>query len=394
MNSFWPMVPLGSVISQDRSYIFDLEDRFYQKLSVKLYGRGCVLDGFANGKEVKMKRHQLAKPGQMILSEIWGKKGAIGIVPDEGKGALVTSHFFLFDIDNSKVTIEWLFWLTRGNFFEEALSIKAKGSTGYAAVRPNQFLEVEIPLPPLEDQQRIVNKIKMLSDKIIQLESLQEKAKEESAILVLSIMKNLRLELLKSSYPREKTGLVTKVTSGGTPARSNPSYWGGTTPWIKTGELHDGDIEDSEEFITQDGLQNSSAKIFPVNTILIALYGQGQTRGRTGRLVIEAATNQACCAVLPVECLEPLYLQYWLSSMYTELREKAHGGAQPNWNIQMIKDLEIVIPPKNIQVRFIDQINRYNIKVKELTEFQQSAHSRISSLLPSLLDNVFQGKLT
>ena len=114
----------------------------------------------------------------------------------------------------------------------------------------------------------------------------------------------------------------------------------------------------------------------------------------TGRLVIESATNQACCAVLPVKCLEPLYLQYWLSSMYTELREKAHGGAQPNWNIQMIKDLEIVILPKNIQVRFIDQINRYNIKVKELTKFQQSSHTRISSLLPSLLDNAFQGKLT
>ncbi len=80
--------------------------------------------------------------------------------------------------------------------------------------------------------------------------------------------------------------------------------------------------------------------------------------------------------------------------MYTELREKAHGGAQPNWNIQMIKDLEIVIPPKIIQERFIDQINRYNIKVKELTKIQQSAYPVISSLLPSLLDKVFQGKLT
>ncbi|MHB8775596.1 MAG: restriction endonuclease subunit S [Bellilinea sp.] len=394
MNSSWPLVLLSSVLEQDRSYIYELEDRPYPKLSVKLYGRGCVLDGFTDGKDVKMKRHQLANPGQVILSEIWGKKGAIGIVPEEGDGALVTSHFFLFDFDPTKVTTDWLLWLTKANYFENELSIKAKGSTGYAAVRPNQFLDLSIPLPSLEDQQGIVNKMEMLSEKIKQLESLQEKAIEESTILLLSLMKKFRWELLKSSYPREKIGLVTKVTSGGTPSRSNPSYWGGTIPWIKTGELLDGDIENSEEFITQDGLQNSSAKIFPVNTILIALYGQGQTRGRTGRLVIEAATNQACCAVLPVECLEPLYLQYWLSSMYTELREQAHGGAQPNWNIQMIKDLEIVIPPKNIQVRFIDQINRYNIKVKELTKFQQSAHSRISSLLPSLLDKAFQGKLT
>lgn len=164
MNSSWSQVPLSCVIKQNMSYIFELEDRPYSKLSVKLYGRGCVLDGYTDGKDVKMKRHQLAKSGQVILSEIWGKKGAIGIVPDEGEGALITSHFFLFEIDNTKVLTDWIEWLTRANYFENELSLKAKGSTGYAAVRPNQFLSLMIPLPSIEDQQRIIRKIKILNN--------------------------------------------------------------------------------------------------------------------------------------------------------------------------------------------------------------------------------------
>lgn len=393
MPEKWPQVALGEILTErnetpDPALVRAGEIPIIGKIRFSDGGIEYRTDSETNTKMI------LIHPGDLIFSGINAMKGAIAIyTPETTRKAAATIHYAAYQVNKEKADIRYLWWLLRSQYFQEILSQQVPQGIK-TELKAKRLLPVVIPLPSLEDQRRIINKIKMLSDKIKQLESLQEKAIEESAILLLSIMKNSRLELLKSSYPREKIGLITKVTSGGTPSRSNPSYWGGTIPWIKTGELLDGNIEDSEEFITQDGLQNSSAKLFPVNTILIALYGQGQTRGRTGRLIIEATTNQACCAVLPVECLEPLYLQFWLSSMYTELREQAHGGAQPNWNIQLIKDLEIVIPPKNIQVRFIDQINRYNIKVKELTKIQQGAQSRISSLLPSLLDKAFEGKLT
>jgi type I restriction enzyme S subunit len=107
----------------------------------------------------------------------------------------------------------------------------------------------------------------------------------------------LRRKLLETETVKP-VGEITVVTSGGTPDRSNPLYWNnGTIPWIKTGELFDGPIECSQERITEAGLNNSSAKIFPADTVLIALYGQGQTRGRTGILKIPATTNQACAAI-------------------------------------------------------------------------------------------------
>ena len=99
----WPMVPLGDVLTQNKEYIDAPEAKSYPKLSVKLYGKGVTLDTPTDGTSLKMRRHQLANAGQVILSEIWGKKGAIGFVPQEGEGALCTSHFFLFDVNRERL---------------------------------------------------------------------------------------------------------------------------------------------------------------------------------------------------------------------------------------------------------------------------------------------------
>src|SRR5712691_287443 len=103
MSKSYPMVPLSEVLKLYQEYIDEPDSKAYPKLSVKLYGRGVALDPPVDGSSLKMKRHQIAKSGQVILSEIWGKKGAIGLVPPEGGGALCTSHFFLFDISSEKL---------------------------------------------------------------------------------------------------------------------------------------------------------------------------------------------------------------------------------------------------------------------------------------------------
>lgn len=184
----YPRVPLTQVLRQDTEYITELEPRLYPKLSVKLYGRGVVLDEPTDGSTVKMTRHQLAKPGQVILSEIWAKKGAIGIVPPEGVSALVTSHFFLFEIDTSQLSPNWMFWLLSGNYFADKLDELAKGTTGYAAIRPKQFLALEIPLPALAEQHRIVTRIEELARRVEEARGLRREAVEQCDVLLRSII--------------------------------------------------------------------------------------------------------------------------------------------------------------------------------------------------------------
>ena len=185
----WPTIRLGEVLKHFTEYIEAPEPREYRKLSVKLYGKGVVIDTPTDGAMLKMKRHQLAKAGQVILSEIWGKKGAIGFVPPAGEGALCTSHFFLFDVREDRLDRRWLRGIFDANYLQEQLDAEAKGTTGYAAVRPKNLLACEIPLPPLAEQQRVVARIEKLAAQIHEARTLRHQAAEEAEAMRIASLR-------------------------------------------------------------------------------------------------------------------------------------------------------------------------------------------------------------
>ena len=182
----WPVVKLEEVLDQDLDFVTDLEPGTYKKLSVRLYGKGVVPDKPVDAHTVRMKKHQIAKEGQIIVSEIWAKKGAIGIVPPNGNGALCTSHFYLFNRKPERVMEGWLRYLLIANFLEPQLSAEARGTTGYASVRPRHFLQCEVPLPPLDEQQRIVAKLDKVAGLVEEAQSLRQEIDREMLAVVQS----------------------------------------------------------------------------------------------------------------------------------------------------------------------------------------------------------------
>jgi len=233
-------------------------------------------------------------------------------------------------------------------------------------------------------------RVRRLMIRIEKVEKLRTESIENVKTLILEILKNIRSKLTSSNHPKKRIAQITNVTSGGTPSRNNPTYWEGTIPWIKSGELKDEDIWDAEEYITEEGLRNSSAKLFPPNSVIVALYGQGQTRGRTGRLAIEASTNQACCAILPNPSrFIPRFLQYWLRSLYLEMREKYRDGAQPNWNGRMIKNIEVVLPPLDVQSQVVAYLSSIEKKMNEVKRLQEVTQEQMEELVVSILDKAF-----
>ncbi|MBE2283975.1 MAG: restriction endonuclease subunit S [Prosthecobacter sp.] len=142
-----------------------------------------------------------------------------------------------------------------------------------------------------------------------------------------------------------KLGEVAKVTSGGTPSRQIPRYWDGQIPWVTTSLIDFNRVSCADEFITDEGLDNSSAKLFPKGTVIMALYGQGVTRGKVAILEFEAATNQACAAMLIHDRrLVNEYLFYDLQRRYTELRQLSNDGSQKNLSGDLLKNLEVTLP--------------------------------------------------
>ncbi|MHB8744260.1 MAG: N-6 DNA methylase [Sulfuricaulis sp.] len=165
-------------------------------------------------------------------------------------------------------------------------------------------------------------------------------------------------QIKSSKFEYKKIGDVFKTSSGGTPRKSRKEFYeGGTIPWIKSGEVAQGFVYKSEEYITQEGLANSSAKIFPVNTVMVAMYGA--TAGQVGLLKFEAATNQAVCGIFPDEKIIPEYLFHILRAKRDYLVQISSGGAQPNISQGIIRDLEIPLPPLEVQKEIVAEIEGY-----------------------------------
>lgn len=191
--------------------------------------------------------------------------------------------------------------------------------------------------------------------------------------------------MLPKSWHRSTLGEIARITSGGTPDRSKPEYWGGDVPWVTTGEIQFNTITDTVEKITAAGLQNSSAKLFPPGTLLMAMYGQGKTRGQVAKLSIDAATNQACAVIqLRDKHDVDFYFQY-LTSQYEELRELGNAGTQKNLNGGIIKGLGVPVPPYCEQRRIAQILSTWDQAIATAERLLANSQRCTRDLMASML---------
>ena len=179
--------------------------------------------------------------------------------------------------------------------------------------------------------------------------------------------------------------------SGGTPSRSNKSYYGGNIPWLKTGDLNDGLISDIPESITEEAVANSSAKINPTGSVLIAMYGA--TIGKLGILTFPATTNQACCACIEFNAIIQLYLFYFLLSQRNEFIAKGGGGAQPNISKEIIVNTFIPLPPLSEQQRIVMEIEKWFALIDQIEKGKSDLQTIIKQTKSKILDLAIHGKL-
>lgn len=180
--------------------------------------------------------------------------------------------------------------------------------------------------------------------------------------------------------------------SGGTPSRKIPEYYTGTIPWVKTGELYDGYIYDTEEKITEEAIKKSSAKLFPVDTVVIAMYGA--TIGKVAILGKVATTNQACACAKPNGKIDVKYLFYYAISQKDNFIKKGKGGAQPNISQEIIKQHHFPLPPLAEQQRIVDRIESLFYKLDEAKEKLQAALDSFKNRKAAILHKAFTGELT
>ncbi|MEW6866082.1 restriction endonuclease subunit S [Trueperella pyogenes] len=281
-------------------------------------------------------------------------------------------------------------------------SQSASGTT-VKGVTINKLNAMPLPLPPLEEQQRIVEYIKQTSAKIDDVVQRLEQYLNEAPNRSIKLIQHGVSGELTKSWRQERgcpidewesltLGDAFKWSSGGTPSRKRPEYYKGTIPWIKSGELTDARISDSEEHITEDAVANSSAKLFPPNSVLIAMYGA--TIGRIGILDRPAATNQAIACAFPSNDTIPEFLALFLRAKKRDFIKLGKGGAQPNISQTVIKAFPFRRPSKEEQELIVETVWNGLAKIEASVELTQRTIDRLTKVREHTILAALSGMLS
>jgi type I restriction enzyme S subunit len=392
--SKWPMVPLREVLSPYQEYIEAPEAMEYPKLSVKLYGKGVVLDAPADGSTLKMKRHQIAKSGQVILSEIWGKKGAIGFVPAEGNGALCTSHFFLFDVHRNMLEPKYLQAIFTANYLQDQLDVEAKGTTGYAAVRPKDLFAAEIPLPPLAEQRRIVARIESLSARIEEARGLRQ----QSFVKVEALANSIRREVFsESDFSTVNLGKACEAIIDN--LHSNPTYADEGLPCIRSPDVGWGSLDlVNARKTSEEEYQWRTARGEPTaGDVVLVREGGGTGKAALVRRGERFSLGQRVMMLRPKKdsVLPEFFLHQLLSPTIQEdqIASLSKGSASPHLNIGALKEFRFQIPSLPEQRRIVAYLDALQTNIDALKKLQAETAAELAALLPSILDKAFKGEL-
>ena len=196
----------------------------------------------------------------------------------------------------------------------------------------------------------------------------------------------------RDAWQWRELGDICRTTSGGTPSRKNACYFEGSIPWVKSGELPDGPVQDISESITEEALNESSAKLFPAGTLLMALYGA--TVGKLGVLTQSAATNQAVCAIFPPPEVDTKFLFWFLRSKRSALIAEAVGGAQPNISQGVVRSLRIPVPSIGEQRAIVAEIEKQFSRLDEAVANLQRVKANLKRYRAAVLDDAFDGEVS
>ena len=406
----WKWVRLGEIgnyIQRGRSPKYDKESLAHPIISQK-----CVQWNSINIEDAKHITEDFFKklePYRFIQKNdiLWnstgtGTVGRLNIVKDNYSHVPVDSHVTLMRM-NQFIDSDYIYYFLRSPQIQKNLGDYLTGTTKQKELGLTNILKINIPLPPVSEQSRIAAKIAQLFALLRKVESsnqqyaklqtllkskvldlamrgklVKQDPNDEPASVLLEKIKAEKDQLIKEkkikkskplppisdeekpfeipdSWEWVRLGDIGVWAAGATPSRKHPEYYGGTIPWLKTGDLNDDIIEDTSEKITELGVRNSSVKVNRPGNVLIAMYGA--TIGKLGIVgKRKLVTNQACCGCTPYNEIYNWYLFYYLFSSRKRLIDLGSGGAQPNISKQKIEKFSFPLPPLPEQKRIVERI--------------------------------------
>jgi type I restriction enzyme S subunit len=384
----WPSVRLGEVIAQRKQFMAIADAQEYKRCRVQLHAQGIVERDRVLGAMIKTKQQQVCKAGEFLVAEIDAKVGGFGIIPSELHGAIVSSHYFLFTVDSTRLENRFLDFFSKTPHFRD--QVRAQGSTNYAAIRPDDVLNYTIPLPPLAEQRRIVQRIEELALKVYEARSLRgQTIKEVRALFDRSQARAFKERGALEYLPLKDVAVLERGKFSHRP-RNDPRFFEGHHPWIQIAEIERADkfIRNHSVTLNDDGLAIS--KKFPRGTVLVSIAA---TIGAVGILDFDCCVPDSIVGITPREGTEAEFLYHFLGYARAHLEDIAPQSAQKNINLQILGNLPVPKLTIGRQREIVLIFDELKIKVDFLTRHQAETALELAALLPSILDKAFKGEM-
>ena len=356
----------------------------------------CFIKSVANTNGTDLSKYKIIRKNDFAVSLMQvSRDGKIPVARlEKYEEAIMSPAYPIFRVKDKNIILpEYLeMWFKRPEFDREAAFIAVGGVRG--SMPWEEFTKMQLPVHPIEKQGKIVNAYKIVTDRI----ALKQKINDNLvAVGVTSIQKNIGNGALINITEVEMDNIIlhdgfsiktvsefcTDTKSGSTPSRANNDFWlNGTIPWIKSGEVHNNITLKPEEAITQTGLDRSSTKLLPKDTVLMAMYGV--TAGEVGYLAIEATTNQAICGMICDSKDKAAYLYFSLIQSQVAISRLSNGGAQDNLSKNFIDGIKLVIPPSDFieELKLSAVVEQMTLNTKEISlleELQSTLLAQLSS---------------
>jgi type I restriction-modification system DNA methylase subunit len=334
--------------------------------------KGIFLNEILPGAEINQAYYRV-KAHEFCYNPYRVNVGSIGLNEFDIDNQIISGAYEIFGTDESELLPKYLLALFNTPKFLAYVNSRAHGG-----VRMNfkfKYLEEwEIPLPPLEEQQALVVEI------------------DRQRVIVTGtemVLENWRIESTQFKGAELLLSDIADIGTGSTPARENGDYFGGDINWVLTAEVDECEITSTAETLTDKAVKDYGLKIYPVDSILVAMYGQGKTRGKAALLKCESAITQNCAAiVVRRQDVLPKYVYYFLRSMYETIRGQEYSGAGvPHLNLKIIADIRVPLPTKEEQQSLVAEIDRRIHVVEGLKNFVTEAATRIQQTITKIWEH-------
>ena len=378
-NTDKSLVKLSQFLIPVKRPISIKDNQEYKQVKVKLYGKGAVLRRKKIGTKILTKKQFITQKNDLIISKIDARNGAFAIIDEVLDGAVVSVDFPTFEINKSKIKIDYLGFFLKYYDLKKYLLQSSKGTTGRQRIKTEDFLNLEIPLPLKEVQQTIISRLNNQTNII-----------ENAQKTIDSVNEGITdISDFEGDYEYSDIQDICKnIQSGGTPSRKNPEYFHGDIPWITISDMNRLDYtQNTNEKITNEALKNSTTKMFSENSVLISIFG---TICALSLLGVKACTNQnIACIEVDEKRVLPKFLMYYLHTLKPHFQTISRGTTQKAINQNMIKSIRMPIPTLEIQNEIISKIDERKSILEGLEKTKEN--SRI--IIQKIIDNLFKSEL-